>query len=483
MSDAKQHVVCVPFPFQSHLKGMLILAKLLHHHGFHVTYVNTDFNRDRILRSHGPAALDGAAGFRFESIPDALPPSDPDTTQDFITIVRATRTTFLAPFRQLLTRLAAEAQSSKLAPPVTCIVSDGFLPFTYAAGMEFRLPVVAFWTVGACTLLCGLQYRPLMEKGYVPLRESSYLTNGYLDTVVEWIPGMKNMRLRDLCGFIRTTDPNDTMFSAMMFAVESGAKASANIVNTFSELEPDALEALKGALPRLYPIGPIHLLLNQLQVRPENPTQFFDLNFWKEEPECLRWLDSKAPNSVVYVNFGSITVLTAEQLMEFAWGLANSQRDFLWVIRRDLAPGESVVFSPEFEAATRGRTCMVGWCPQEEVLLHPAVGGFLTHCGWNSMVESMAAGVPMICWPFFGDQPTNCRYCCVEWGVGMEIGEDVRRERVERMVRELMDGEMGRKLKSRVTEWKCLAEAAGAPNGSSSLNLDELIKKVSCLPI
>ena len=99
--------------------------------------------------------------------------------------------------------------------------------------------------------------------------------------------------------------------------------------------------------------------------------------------------------------------MTNEQLVEFAWGLANSKQDFLWIIRPDLVKGVSAVLPEEFLEETRERGKLASWCPQEKVLGHSAVGGFLTHCGWNSTIESISSGVPMICWPFFADQQTN----------------------------------------------------------------------------
>ena len=141
------------------------------------------------------------------------------------------------------------------------------------------------------------------------------------------------------------------------------------------------------------------------------------LSLWKQDTECLTWLDTQEPSSVVYANFGSLTVLTADQLAEFAWGLAASGHPFLWSIRDNLVPGANAglglaLLPPEFITATAGRCCLTTWCPQEQVLQHPAVGCFLTHNGWNSTCESVAAGVPMVCWPGFADQYTNCKCAC-----------------------------------------------------------------------
>ncbi|KAF7803731.1 7-deoxyloganetin glucosyltransferase-like [Senna tora] len=100
----------------------------------------------------------------------------------------------------------------------------------------------------------------------------------------------------------------------------------------------------------------------------------------------------------------------------------------------------------------KNRGFISSWCEQEKVLNHPSIGGFLTHCGWNSMTESLCAGVPMACWPFFADQQPNCRYACREWGIGIEIENDVKREEVEKLVIELMEGEKGKQMRERVLE-------------------------------
>ncbi|KAK8698782.1 hypothetical protein V6N13_114889 [Hibiscus sabdariffa] len=308
------------------------------------------------------------------------------------------------------------------------------------------------------------------------LKDESYLSNGYLDTIIDWIPGMKNLRIRDLPSFVRTTNPDDIMLNFLATESERATKASAVIVNTFDELEHDVLKALSAILPRIYAIGPLHLLLKNI---PHSPSlNSIASNLWKEEPQCLQWLDSKQPKSVVYVNFRSITVMTANQLVEFAWGLANSNQPFLWIIRPDLVRGDSAILPPEFIEETKERSLMASWIPQEQVLNHPAMAGFLTHSGWNSTIESVSSGVPMISWPFFAEQQTNCRFACNEWGVGLEIDSDVKRDEVEKLVRELMEGKKGKEMKRKSMELKKKAEEAASLNGPSFLNLESLINQV-----
>ncbi|GFZ09737.1 hypothetical protein Acr_21g0003360 [Actinidia rufa] len=475
--DNKPHAVLIPFPAQSHMKALMKVAKLLHKRGFYITFVNTEFNQNRLIKARSGSSesphdfLSSLPNFQFRTIPDGLPPSHPDATQDVGLLCGSIRRNFLAQFRKLVSQL----NELDTNPRVTCILSDVVMPFTITAAEELGIPVALFCPFAACGFMGFHQYRALLDKGITPLKDTSYLTNGYLDTVIDWVPGMKHIRLKDLPTFFQVTDPNDEIFNLAMESAESSRKgATAFCIQTFDALEPHVLGALSSMYPNVYTIGPLQLLLNN-QSTEEDQLKSLSYNLWKEEPECLQWLDSKEPGSVVYVNFGSVTVMSMHQLVEFAWGLANSNHYFLWIIRPDLVTGESAVLPLEFSAETKKRGFIAGWCPQEEVLNHPSVGGFLTHSGWNSTIESLSAGVPLMCWPFFGDQQTNCRFTCTEWGVGMEIDNDVKRDEIDKLVRELMEGDKGKKWKNKAMEWKRLAEKAAAPGGSSSFNLDKLV--------
>ncbi|KAM5580251.1 hypothetical protein ABKV19_009811 [Rosa sericea] len=447
----KPHAVCIPFPYQGHIKPLLKFAKLLHHRGFRITFVNTEYNHRRFLKSLGPNTLDGLTDFHFETIPDGLPPSDSDSTQDITAICDSINKNFLAPFRDLLTRL----NSSTF--PVSCIVSDGFMSFSIDGAQELGLPIVLFFPVAANGFMGFKHYRALVEKGFTPIK------------------GMKDIRLKDLPSFFQTTDPNNSPFILTGEATERAHKASAVVIHTFDALERDVLDALSFMLPHVYSIGPLQLLLNQI---PEDPLKSMGYSLWKEDTECLPWLNAKAPNSVVYVNFGSVVVMTPEHLVEFGWGLANSKHPFLWVIRPDLVVGESAILPPEFVAETKERGIIASWCPQEEVLNHPSVGGFLTHNGWNSTIESVTAGVPMLCWPFFAEQQTNCWYVCNGLGIGMEIDNNVKRDEVEKLVRELMEGQKGESMRNKANVLKKLAKEATDPQGSSYTNLGKVVNQV-----
>ncbi|CAL4887835.1 unnamed protein product [Urochloa decumbens] len=477
------HALFFPFPAQGHVTPALHLARLLHvRGGVRVTFVHFDRNRRRILRSRGPGALAGAPpGFVFASVPDGLPPPPPsgevddhhdatrrDSPQHMDALLSSIQTSAATHLRKLLDDAAAAGA------PATCVVSD--VESVLRGAAESGVPAVAFWTASACGLMASLHCQPLIDKGFVPLKDAAQLSNGYLDTVIDWAPGMPaDMRLRDFLSFIRTTDPNDAVLRrvvGLMDAVRTAA--SAVVLNTFDELEREVVAAMSALLPQpIYTVGPLPLLAEHVVAASAAGSA----NLTKEDDGCLAWLGSKRPRSVVYANFGSITVLTAQQVEELAWGLANSGYEFLLVIRDD-GHGSGGV-TPEFVEETKARGYVTSWCPQAAVLPHEAVGAFLTHCGWNSTMESICCGVPMLCWPFGADQQTNCRFACTEWRVGVEIGSDVKREEVERMVRDVMGGEKGVELRRRAAEWKERAAAAASqPGGSSWVNLERLVKEV-----
>ncbi|XP_020255755.1 7-deoxyloganetin glucosyltransferase-like [Asparagus officinalis] len=468
--EQKPHAVCMPLPAQGHIHGMLKLAKLLHFKGFHITFVHTEFNYNRIITSDQVSALEGLEDFRFEVIPDDLPLSG---SPDAVALCLAVRDNLRAPFRELLKRLN---EPSSGVPPLTCVVSDNCASFTLESTAEFRIPNIFFCSASACGFLGTIHYKELEERGIVPLKSKNDLINGYLNTPIDWIPGMKNIRLKNLPSFLQTTDPNDIIFNYLKNESQAAKQATAIIINTLDDLEDSVLEAMSSILPPIYTVGPLTLLCHQ--ITDKSMKAIGSNNLWKEDAGCLEWLDGRAPKSVVYVNFGSLAVMTNQQLVEFAWGLSNSGQDFLWVIRPDVVMGGSASLPKEFFEETKERGLLATWCPQEEVLMHSAVGGFLTHCGWNSMMESISAGVPVICWPYFGDQQTNCWHACTKWGIGMEIDNDVKREDVEGLVRKLMRGEKAKEMKRQAWLWKEAAYEATKPGGKSSINLDRVVKEV-----
>jgi hypothetical protein len=171
----KPHAVCIPFPAQSHIKAMLKFAKLLHGKGFYITFVNTEFNHQRFMKSGGLRSLDGLSDFQFKTIPDGLPPSDSNATQDIDALSESIMKNLLAPFSDVLVKLNTAVASNN--PPVTCIIADGFLAFTHTAARKLGIPVVVFFTISACSLMGCMQFPRLRDKGLTPLKGITQKSN------------------------------------------------------------------------------------------------------------------------------------------------------------------------------------------------------------------------------------------------------------------------------------------------------------------
>ncbi|GKD56046.1 linamarin synthase 2-like protein [Tanacetum coccineum] len=194
--------------------------------------------------------------------------------------------------------------------------------------------------------------------------------------------------------------------------------------------------------------GPLPLLASKY-VPDNSPVQSLNSSLWKPDTTCLQWLDQKEEGSVIYINCGIITTMTEQHLIEFAQGLANSMQPFLWV-RHDVTMGDSATLPQDFLDEIKDRGLLI-----------------------NYILE----GVPLICWPFFSDQQTNCRDACVEWGIGMEINHDVKRNEVEVLVKEMLQGKKGKEMRRNAKEWKRKAKEAIEVGGSSYNNFQQFIKE------
>lgn len=257
------------------------------------------------------------------------------------------------------------------------------------------------------------------------------------------------------------------------------------MVNTFGELEPHALQSLydDSLLPRVYPIGPVLDLAGSAQWDP-NPVQY---------KRIMEWLDRQPTASVVLLCFGSMGSMREKQVEEIAIGLERAGFRFLWALREPPKAqledptdylNEVDVLPDGFLERTAGMGLVCGWVPQAKVLGHDAVGGFVSHCGWNSILESLWHGVMVATWPLYAEQHLNAFQMVRELGLAVEIsvdyraGEDlVRAEAVEKGVRSVMEGsdEMRRKVKE-MSE-KC--KSALMENGSSHKNLVSLLQELT----
>uniref|UniRef100_R7W843 Anthocyanin 5-O-glucosyltransferase n=1 Tax=Aegilops tauschii TaxID=37682 RepID=R7W843_AEGTA len=239
------------------------------------------------------------------------------------------------------------------------------------------------------------------------------------------------------------------------------------LVNTVEELEAGAL----ASVPELdvFPVGPaVVSLFTEGEGGTSGPAGAVGDLFEHEENGYMGWLDTKPARSVVYVSFGSVAAVSKRQKDELKRGLAASGRPYLWVVRNNNR-------DDGFDHAGDERRMVVGWCDQLRVLSHPAVGCFVTHCGWNSTLETVACGAPVIAVPQWSDQNTNARLV-VQWGIGVRATTDVDgvldAEELARCLQMIMgDREEGAAMRASSTAWKAKLQQAIAAGGSSGRNL------------
>ncbi|KAF3964931.1 hypothetical protein CMV_010840 [Castanea mollissima] len=215
-----------------------------------------------------------------------------------------------------------------------------------------------------------------------------------------------------------------------------------------------------------------------LDKRLEDDKEYGVHLFKPDVDACMKWLDTKETDSVVYTSFGSLASLGEEQMDEVTRGLKNSNCYFLWVVRET----EQKKLPPNFLQETSEKGLVVSWCPQLEVLAHKAVGCFMTHCGWNSTLEALSLGVPMVAMPVWTDQPTNAKFIVDAWKVGVRIKLDERgiatKEEIELCIKEVIEGERGKEMKMNSGRWKELAKEAVDEGGSSDKNIEEFVAKL-----
>jgi UDP:flavonoid glycosyltransferase YjiC (YdhE family) len=246
--------------------------------------------------------------------------------------------------------------------------------------------------------------------------------------------------------------------------------SSAIIYNTVDCLENSSLAKFqKQCQIQTFPIGPMHSFAS-----------VSSSSLLEEDTNCMAWLDKQSCSSVIYVSFGSVVFMDIKELVEMAWGLANSQQPFLWVVRPGSILGAEwiEVLPEELKNDIGERGYIVKWAPQKKVLVHSAVGGFLSHCGWNSTLESICEGIPIICKPCLGDQKVIARYVSHIWRVGLELEGELERGEIERAVRKLMVDEEGKEMRKRGKTLKEKIEVCTREGGSSNNSLNELIKMI-----
>ena len=233
-------------------------------------------------------------------------------------------------------------------------------------------------------------------------------------------------------------------------------RAAAVFINSFEELDKTITDDLKSKLNNFLNVGPFNILSTMSSSPPA-----------LDENGCLPWLDKQEAASVVYISFGTIMVPSVEELVAIADALEGGGVPFIWSI----SDNAKANLPNGFLDKTKEYGLVVPWAPQAEILSHRAVGVCVMHCGWNSMLESIVGGVPMICKPFFADHGLNLRTVVDVWEIGVRVeGEVFTKEEFERCLNLVLYKEEGKKMREKIKFLKELATKALDPRGSSTAN-------------
>ncbi|XP_075112909.1 scopoletin glucosyltransferase-like [Nicotiana tabacum] len=279
------------------------------------------------------------------------------------------------------------------------------------------------------------------------------------------------------------SDEESVMSMMMKLVRESDLKSYRVIFNSFYELE-DYVEHYTKVLGRnAWAICPLSLCNMDIEDKAERGKQSSIDNH-----ECMKWLDSKKSSSVIYVCFGSIANFTASQLHELAMGIEASGQEFIWVVRTDQQDNKDW-FPEGFEERTKEKGLIIrGWAPQVLILDHEAVGAFVTHCGWNSTLEGISAGIPMVTWPLSAEQFFNEKLVTEVLKTGVGLGsmlwqttpcEGVKREAIAKAIKRVIVGEEAEEFRNRAKEYKEMARQAVEEGGSSYCGLSNLLHDLS----
>ncbi|KAI9118544.1 hypothetical protein K1719_010876 [Acacia pycnantha] len=426
------HVVAVPFPTRGHVNPMMQLCKFLVQRTTNViiTFVVTEEWLGYIESYPKPNNI------RYATIPNVIPLEN-QILDDIFRFSEAIVTNMRDAFEQFL---------DQLEQPVTAIVADVELVWPTAVAKQKNTPVALLWTMSAAFFCTYLQLDVVL-----PGRRSAA---DLLDEEAEHIKGITSSQLIDIQKLLHELDPR--VLNIGLDCIPEIAKADYLLINTIQELEAEQINYLKAKSPfRVYPIGPA---IPFLELEPPNGDS------------STKWLDCQPNLSVLYISLGSFCSMSRAQMEELASALNTSGIRFLWACRSD---------AEWLKEKCGDKGLVVPWCDQLKVLCHASIVGFWSHCGWNSILEACFAGVPVLGFPLFLDQFSNCRHIDEVWKNGRKVGGErsddfVTKEEILKVLKMVMDLENrdGKKMRDTAKEIKALFRRAIAKGGSSSFNLN-----------
>lgn len=473
------HFVLLPHLAHGHLIPMIDMARLLALRGPSVTVITTPVNA---ARSRSIVDRAARSGLRVRLLEVPFPSSEADLPQGCESMDSLPNRSL---FKNLLLgiRMLQEPVEEfllRLEPAPSCLISDKNIMWAYETAGKFGIPRVVFDGTSCFSLLCT--HRIIESKVYETVPEAEPF-------VVPGLPDRIELTLAQLPGAVNIVQSD---MKDIRNEIRSKELAAYGVIsNTFEELEPAYVEGFRKVRGRVWCIGPVSLINEHSLDKAERGDRAA-----VDESKCLKWLDSWGSDSVIYTCLGSMSRLTPPQLIELGLGLEASKWPFIWAVRDGHRSKEfdDWVLESGFEDRIRGRGLLVrGWAPQVLILSHPAVGGFLTHCGWNSTLEGVCAGVPLVTWPMFAEQFYNEKMIvqvlrigvslgsafAIKWGEEDKFGPVMKREMVEKAITELMgEGGEARERRRRAVELGEKAKKAVEEGGSSYLNLTSLIEDI-----
>ncbi|XP_028777126.1 UDP-glycosyltransferase 73C6-like [Neltuma alba] len=475
--ESELHFVLFPLMSPGHMIPMIDVARILAHHNVIVTVVTTPHNAARFSATF---ARFSESGLPIRLVRIQFPYEEagmPDGCENFDMLPSLGMG--LSFYKSLtILQKPAEELFRQLTPQPNCIISDVGLPYTAHIASKFNIPRISFYGVSCFCLLCCLNAS--INNVYDNIKEDSEYF------VIPGLPDKIEITKAQLPG------PQESWKEFIGKMAEAEMAVYGVIMNSFEELEPAyAAEYKKARKDKLWCIGPVSLS-NQDDLDKARRGNKASI----DEHKCLEWLDSQKPRAVIYVCLGSMCNLTPLQLQELGLALEASNRPFIWVMREGNHSEElyNWIKEDKFEERTRGRSLLIrGWAPQVLILSHAAIGGFITHCGWNSTLEAICAGVPMLTWPLFGDQFLNEKYVEQILGIGVSVGVEspmswgeeekigvlVKKQDILTAIHRLMDEtDESEERRNKAMRLAQMAKRAVQQDGSSDLNVSLLIQDI-----
>ncbi|CAL5189620.1 unnamed protein product [Lathyrus oleraceus] len=454
--NKKPELIFIPSPGIGHLASSLEYAKLLinTNNNLSITVICIKFPGIPFADSYIKTALASQPQIQLIDLPQVeLPPQELLKSPEFFIL------TFM---ESLIPHVKATIQTI-LSDKVVGLVLDFFCLSMIDVGNELGVPSYLFLTsnVGFLSLMLSLQNRRIEDVFDDSDPDRQFLIHGFSNLVPSNV-------LPD------AVFNKDGGYVAYYKLAERFRDTKGIIVNTFSDLEQYSIDALSShdeKVPPIYAVGPLLDLKG-------NPNPNLDQ---AQRDVILKWLDEQPNKSVVFLCFGSMgNSFVPSQIREIALGLKNSGVRFLWANNAE-KKGLPEGFLEWMELEGKGMIC--GWAPQVEILAHKAIGGFVSHCGWNSILESLWFGVPILTWPIYAEQQLNAFRMVKEWGLAVELRVDYRKgsenvvaEEIEKGLKDLMDRD--NIVHKKVQEIKEKARNAIASGGSSFISVGKFIDNV-----